>query len=95
MEDLSKRFPIVNRLILKNLDDRTLINFKETSRGINQVFQRFSQGLYGTKADMENLYVQTEKEPNVGDAKKGKPDGKEDEGAIMRGFLFSSSAKMK
>ena len=39
MEDLFKRAPMVNRLILKNLDNRSIINLKESSKGINQVLE--------------------------------------------------------
>ena len=37
MEDLSRRVPMVNRLILRNLNDRTLVSFNGASREINQV----------------------------------------------------------
>lgn len=40
MEDLSKRVPMINELILDNLDDKSLINFKEASREINQILDR-------------------------------------------------------
>ena len=40
MEDLSKRVPLMNRWILKNVDDKTLTNFKEASQEINQVFDK-------------------------------------------------------
>ena len=39
MEDLSKRFPRIIKLFLNNLDDKSLINFKQTSRGINKVLE--------------------------------------------------------
>ena len=37
MEDLSKKVPLMNRWILKNVDDKTLVNVKEASQEINQV----------------------------------------------------------
>ena len=40
MEELSIRIPLINQLILKNLDDKSLANFKETSRKINQVMNK-------------------------------------------------------
>ena len=38
MEDLSKRVPMMNKWILENVDNKTLVNFKEASREIHQVF---------------------------------------------------------
>ena len=40
MEDLSMRVPLMIRFILKNLDDKTLVNFKESSREINYVLDQ-------------------------------------------------------
>ena len=40
MEELSMRIPLINQLILKNLDDKSLANFKENSRKINQVMNK-------------------------------------------------------
>ena len=40
MEELSMRIPLIIQLILKNLDDKSLANFKETSRKINQVMNK-------------------------------------------------------
>ena len=42
MENLSKRFPQINQYILKNVDGKAMVNFKQTSRGIYQT-------LYGEK----------------------------------------------
>ena len=36
MEQLSRRVPLMNRTILKNVDDKTLVKFKEASEEINQ-----------------------------------------------------------
>ena len=40
MEDLSKRVPVINQIILKNLDEKSRANFKQVSRGINQVLAK-------------------------------------------------------
>ena len=32
MENICERFPVITQMILNNVDDRSLINFKETSR---------------------------------------------------------------
>ena len=40
MEDLSKRVPVINQIILKNLDEKSRANFKQASRGINQVLAK-------------------------------------------------------
>ena len=37
MEDLCKRFPVLAKKLLQNLDDQSLVIFKETSRDINSV----------------------------------------------------------
>ena len=37
MEDLSMKVPLMNRIISKKLDGKTLVNFKESSRGIGGV----------------------------------------------------------
>ena len=37
MENLSKRLPLINKYILKNLDEKSLANYKEASRGLNKV----------------------------------------------------------
>ena len=39
MEDLSKRFPSLIPMILQNVDDKTLGNFKETNREMNEVLE--------------------------------------------------------
>ena len=39
MEDLSKRVPMLNRLILNYIDDNTLVTFEKTSREIHQVLE--------------------------------------------------------
>ena len=36
MEQLSRRVPLMNRTILKNVDDKTLVKIKEASEEINQ-----------------------------------------------------------
>ena len=40
MEDLSKRLPRINQYILKNVDGKAMVNFKQTSRGIYQTLDR-------------------------------------------------------
>ena len=40
MENLTKRVPLINKLILKNIDEKSRINFKQSSRGINQVLDK-------------------------------------------------------
>ena len=40
MEDLTKRVPLINQLILKNIDKKSRVNFKQTSRGVNQVLEK-------------------------------------------------------
>ena len=37
MEEVSARFPYITQLISKNLEQRTLVNFKESSRKSNQI----------------------------------------------------------
>ena len=37
MEDLSKRVPLINRFIIINLDEKSVDNFKKSSRDINKV----------------------------------------------------------
>jgi hypothetical protein len=32
MEDLAKRFPLISQIILKNVDDKSLTNFRTASR---------------------------------------------------------------
>ena len=40
MEDLAKRLPLINQYILKNLDGKTMMNFKKSSRDIYQTLDR-------------------------------------------------------
>ena len=40
MENLTKRVPFINQLILKNLDEKSRVNFKIYSRNIYQVLVR-------------------------------------------------------
>ena len=40
MEDLSRRVPLINQLILKNVDGKSKVNFKHTSRAIHQVLEK-------------------------------------------------------
>ena len=40
MEDLSIKVPLMNRIISKKLDGKTLANFKESSRGIEGVMAK-------------------------------------------------------
>ena len=40
MEDLAKRLPLINHYILKNLDGKTMMNFKQSSKGIYQTLDR-------------------------------------------------------
>ena len=37
MEDLTKRVPLLNQWILKNIDQKSRVNFKRASKVINQV----------------------------------------------------------
>ena len=39
MEDLTKRVPLLNQLILKNIDQKSRVNFKQASKVINQVLE--------------------------------------------------------
>ena len=39
MEDLSERVPLINRNVLKYLDKKSMVNFKETSRKVNQALK--------------------------------------------------------
>ena len=40
MENLTKRVPLINKLILKNIDEKSRVNFKQSSRGINRVLDK-------------------------------------------------------
>ena len=40
MEDITKKVPLINQLILKNIDKKSRVNFKQTSRGVNQVLEK-------------------------------------------------------
>ena len=40
MEELSKRIPLINQLILKNLDDKSLANFKPLAPCFTQKLTR-------------------------------------------------------
>ena len=40
MENLINQVPLINQLIMRNLDSKSLVNFKETSRKINQVVNK-------------------------------------------------------
>ena len=40
MENLTKRVPMINQLILKNIDEKSRDNFKLASRGINRVIEK-------------------------------------------------------
>ena len=37
MENIFQRFPVITQMILNNVDDRSLINFKETSRDNDEI----------------------------------------------------------
>ena len=39
MENIFQRFPVITQMILNNVDERSLINFKETSRDIDEMFK--------------------------------------------------------
>ena len=40
MEDLKKRTPLFNQLILKNLDETSRLNFRQASKSIDQVLEK-------------------------------------------------------
>ena len=40
MEDLTKKVPLINQLILKNIDEKIRVNFKHASRGIDKVLEK-------------------------------------------------------
>ena len=40
MENLTRRVPLVNQLMLKNMDEKSRVNFKYASRAINQVLEK-------------------------------------------------------
>ena len=39
MENICERFPVITQMILNNVDDRSLINFKETSRDNDEMLK--------------------------------------------------------
>ena len=40
MEELSRKVPLINQLILKNTDEKSRVNFKQASRAIHQVLEK-------------------------------------------------------
>ena len=42
MEDSIRKVPLINQLILKNLDEMSRENFKKASRGADQVLEKES-----------------------------------------------------